>query len=284
MSTVNAVSADDSSISNGGDGADEGSGDGVVIYTLERDRARVIAPAILAVASLGVGFYFLNPLVMLMFFPFGYIAAKNRDDLRSGYRLDLNEVERNYECVVLRKNTYDDYSGDTIDTNVLYRRTVKRNHGELKRDAIARGDHVVKINGGLNWITRDDYERYGESSPEGYESGIGLGGLIEPPVSHTSMITSGGTNDHDVIRPWTTSVKNGLTDVLPIMRDGRVHMVKFKIRPGDSSEDDNDESPLGEGMRLADMIIVDDQYADGVKSFEDKISLINGNDRQPEYV
>jgi hypothetical protein len=281
MSTVSASSADDSVISAVGDGSVNGSSDdGVVVYTLKGARIRVIAPAILAVASLCVGFYFLNPLVMLMFFPFGYIAAKSVDDLRSGYRLDLNEVERNYECVVLRKNTYDDYSGDTIDTNVLYERTVKRNHGDLKRDAIARGDHVVKINGRLNWITRDDYERYGESSPGGYEGGIGLGGLIEPPVSHTSMITAGDSNDHDVIRPWTTSVKNGMTDVLPILKDGKVHMVRFKIRTSGSGDAD----ALGDGMQLADMIIVDDQYADKVHSFEDKISLVNGKDEQPEYV
>jgi hypothetical protein len=37
-------------------------------------------------------------------------------------------------------------------------------------------------------------------------------------------------------------------------------------------------------MQLADMIIVDDQYADKVHSFEDKISLVNGKDEQPEYV
>jgi hypothetical protein len=282
MSTVSASSAgDDSIIDNGGGGSVNGSSDdGVVVYTLKRARIRVIVPAILAIASLGIGFYIPNPLVILMFFPFGYVSAREIDNLKSGYRLDLNEVERNYECVVLRKNTYDDYSGDTIDENVLYERTVKRNHGDLKRDAIARGDHVVKINGRLSWITRDDYDRYGESSPECYEGGIGLGGLIEPPVSHTSMITAGDSNDHDVIRPWTTSLKNGLTDVLPILKDGKVHMVRFKIRTSGSGDAD----ALGDGMQLADMIIVDDQYADKVHSFEDKISLVNGKDEQPEYV
>jgi hypothetical protein len=203
------------------------------IYDRHEGKRAALMLISIGLLILIAGIVLRNPIIILVFFPFEFLAAKYWDQYKYSTLVDLNVIERITGHRVLRSPSYEEYQKDTIDTSVLdgveNERHYRRDQ-QVIADAIARGDLTYRDRKKkVHRITRDDYARYADYAPVDYAASIGLGPLALPkPVSTSSLLTA--HDEHIVIRPYAKNQKHDYMDLPALMTsDQKVVMAKIRI-------------------------------------------------------